>query len=307
MEDLVSVIVPIYNTEQYIEKCVNSIINQTYKNLEIILIDDGSNDNSLEICEKLSNIDNRIVVKHKQNGGVSSARNMGIDISAGKYIMFTDSDDCIEPDMVSILHKNILEHDLSICRYKKIFLDGTSEEAKDYEKDFLINRNEFLQALFYNATHKYDYQGYSVNKLFRKDIINKNNIRFAEDIFYNEDRLFVYEYVNNSDKGIFFSKYNGYNYIERDNSAMKKNEYNEKMYTEFIAFEKMIKLANSNKNVQDIIIAEYVLHALNMYNRYQLKIYKDIANNHVREVLKSRNVTLKMKIIIIIKSHIKIG
>ena len=107
MEKLISVIVPVYNVEEYVEKCVLSIINQTYKNLEIILVDDGSTDNSGKICDEIAIKDNRIKVIHKKNGGLSDARNVGIDIAKGDYLGFVDSDDYIDPDMYSILLNNM--------------------------------------------------------------------------------------------------------------------------------------------------------------------------------------------------------
>ena len=113
---LISVIVPIYNVEKYLDRCVDSIINQTYKNLEIILVDDGSPDNCLAICDSWAEKDRRIKVIHKENGGVSSARNSALDIASGDYIGFVDSDDWIEPDMYEILIKNAKKYDADISR-----------------------------------------------------------------------------------------------------------------------------------------------------------------------------------------------
>lgn len=102
MEPLLSIIVPIYNVEQYLERCIESIINQTYKNLEIILVDDGSKDNSGTIADTYASKDNRIKVIHKENGGLSDARNHGLDQAKGKYIIFIDSDDFIDSSMCEI-------------------------------------------------------------------------------------------------------------------------------------------------------------------------------------------------------------
>lgn len=115
--DLVSVVIPIFNVEKYLEKCVNSLVNQIYKNLEIILVDDGSTDNSGNIANELSKSDNRIKVYHKKNGGLSDARNFGIKQAKGKYIGFIDSDDYIENEMYEFLYNNLIENkaDISIC------------------------------------------------------------------------------------------------------------------------------------------------------------------------------------------------
>ena len=119
MEPLLSIIVPIYNVEQYLERCIESIINQTYKNLEIILVDDGSKDNSGTIADTYASKDNRIKVIHKENGGLSDARNHGLDQSKGKYIMFIDSDDFIDSSMCEILFETAEKYfsDIVSCNY----------------------------------------------------------------------------------------------------------------------------------------------------------------------------------------------
>ena len=109
MNKLISIIIPVYNVEKYLEDCLNSVVNQTYKNLEIILIDDGSTDNSGKICDLYAKKDNRIVVIHKENAGVSSARNVGLKIAKGLYIGFVDPDDYIAEDMYEILYQNIIK------------------------------------------------------------------------------------------------------------------------------------------------------------------------------------------------------
>ena len=111
MDSLISIIVPVYNVELYLNECINSIRNQTYKNLEIILIDDGSTDNSGKICDEYAKIDSRIVVIHKENKGVTSARKVGVEIANGKYIGFVDSDDYIDKEMYKNMLKKILETD----------------------------------------------------------------------------------------------------------------------------------------------------------------------------------------------------
>ena len=115
--DLISIIVPVYNVEKYLVKCLESIINQTYKYLEIILIDDGSTDGSGRICDEYAKKDNRIKVSHKGNGGLSSARNVGLDMSAGQYIAFVDSDDWLELDMYEYLMKNRAIDGITVCGY----------------------------------------------------------------------------------------------------------------------------------------------------------------------------------------------
>lgn len=120
--ELISVIVPVYNVEKYLKKCIESILGQTYQNIEIILVDDGSTDNSGKICDEYKKTDTRIKVVHKENGGLSDARNKGIDVSAGAYIMFVDSDDYISSKMVEILYERIIEDkaDIAICNVSSV-------------------------------------------------------------------------------------------------------------------------------------------------------------------------------------------
>ena len=113
-KEVISIVVPIYKVEKYIKKCIDSIIEQTYKNLEIILVDDGSPDGCAKICDEYAKKDKRIKAIHKENGGLSDARNVGIDISTGKYICFVDSDDYIENNYIELLYKCIVENLVSI-------------------------------------------------------------------------------------------------------------------------------------------------------------------------------------------------
>ena len=123
--ELISIIVPVYNVEKYLEKCVNSIVNQTYKNLEIILVDDGATDSSGKLCDKLAKIDNRIKVYHKENGGLSDARNYGVERATGDYIGFVDSDDYIDSEMYGKLYEAIKKENVDVaeCNLKIIYPD----------------------------------------------------------------------------------------------------------------------------------------------------------------------------------------
>ena len=123
MEELISVIVPIYKVEHYLPKCIDSIIHQTYQNLEIILVDDGSPDNCPEICDEYAKRDKRIKVVHQENGGLSAARNSGVEMANGEFLCFVDSDDYIHPKMYEILYKNLkkFKADISICDYNVVF------------------------------------------------------------------------------------------------------------------------------------------------------------------------------------------
>ncbi len=126
-KDLISIIVPVYNVIKYLRHCIESIVNQTYTNLEIILVDDGSNDESEKVCDEYKNKDSRIIVIHQENRGLSAARNAGLDICKGKYISFVDSDDYIEPDFIECLYSSIIENSVKVSMCNINYVDENSQ------------------------------------------------------------------------------------------------------------------------------------------------------------------------------------
>jgi glycosyltransferase involved in cell wall biosynthesis len=186
----VSVIIPVYNVELYLEQCLSSVINQTYENLEILCVNDGSNDKSGEICERYTQKDARIKVFHKQNGGVSQAKNVGLQNATGKYVSFVDSDDWIEPDMVEILYKAAeeIKAGIVVCNYFKE-TDGQIEPMSNRKKipaGIISGTDMMLFAL--KRDYYMGFCGYIWNKLFLRE--NIVNLWFDEDIDYGEDVLF---------------------------------------------------------------------------------------------------------------------
>lgn len=189
MNDKISIIVPVYNVEDYLEECIESIINQTYKNIEIIIINDGSTDNSGVICDKYSKKDKRIRVFHQENKGVSSARNFGIKNATGKYIMFVDADDYLELNTIEALCKHKLKDSLVIFGYNKIYKNKIIEKK---ENNFNVKTKlEMTRMLFFND----NIGGFIANKIFDKRIIDKNSLLFNEELSYCEDLVFVCEYI----------------------------------------------------------------------------------------------------------------
>lgn len=171
---IISIIVPIYNVEKYLPQCLDSIINQTYKNLEIILIDDGSTDNSGKICDKYKLLDNRIIVIHKSNGGLSDARNTGIKIATGDYISFVDSDDFIDKNMYTILFQKINTTNADIIWYNHYNYQSSNEISKSsifvQEKQYLLPKDNYK--FQYDLLNKYHLIGYCWNKLYKKSIFD---------------------------------------------------------------------------------------------------------------------------------------
>ena len=206
----ISIIVPVYKVEKYLDRCVESIVNQTYKNLEIILVDDGSPDNCPQMCDKWAKKDSRIKVIHKQNGGVSSARNIGLDNATGEYIQFADSDDYLELNACELLINNMKETnaDWVIANFNRI--GSKFHQTEIIEKVMDNNFNTF----------KYMYEkrinGGIWNKLYLKSLIK---FKFNENQKISEDFIFNCEYLQNCRKISFINDYI-YNYISNDDSAI---------------------------------------------------------------------------------------
>ena len=188
---MISVIVPVYNAQKWLEKCIQSIINQTYKDIEILLINDGSKDESSDICRKYESLDSRIRFIDKENEGVSKTRNLGIKEAKGEYIQFVDSDDFIEPDMCEKMLDTIQNSDMAVCGLR-IYKNGNILREphlpqKSYKlKDDISNYFELRRINLGPC-----------NKLYRKD---KITCHFKEDISLGEDTLFVLDYMKNIER-----------------------------------------------------------------------------------------------------------
>lgn len=189
-----SIIVPVYNVEQYLPRCIESILNQSIKEFELILVNDGSTDESGNICDLYADKDDRIVVVHKENGGVSSARNYGLDIAKNEYIVFVDSDDYIYKDYLKKLYNPNV--DMVLCNIKY-----DQNNNKDY---YILNNNicgEFnINGEIIDKIIESRYFCCVYSKMFRRSIIKKYNIKFNEDISLGEDTMFVVDYLINSYK-----------------------------------------------------------------------------------------------------------
>lgn len=219
MDPLISVIVPIYNVEKYLRKCIESIINQSYKNLEIILVDDGSTDSCGSICDEYAKIDKRIKVIHKENGGLSDARNMGIEAAGGDYLMFIDGDDYINEKMAEILYQRIKKDntDLAMCNLFIVDEKGKDIKERNYDmplKDGIITSDEAVLGLLGN---KNGYYVSPCNKLYNRKVFNK--IRFPFGKKY-EDAFIMHMIFINCQKISCVSK-PLYCYVQRIGSAMR--------------------------------------------------------------------------------------
>ena len=225
----ISVIVAVYNIEAYLERSVRSICQQTYQNLEIILVDDGSADNSGELCDRMAEADARIRVIHKKNGGLADARNAGMDAATGDLIAFVDGDDYIDTDMYEKMLGLMLREkaDAAVCRYRRVYTDGTQDDSGDCA--IVWERQEALQ-YYIEERDEYDIQNAAWNKLYRRSVVD--SLRFPVGKWY-EDIMFTTKALSNADRCVYLDSA-CYNYIiDREGSIMNA-QVNSRTFTDHI-------------------------------------------------------------------------
>lgn len=263
--EIISVIVPVYNVKPYLKLCVNSILKQTYKNLDIILVDDGSTDGSGEMCDEYLNIDKRIRVFHKKNGGLSDARNYGIKRAKGELITFVDSDDFIAPQMHDILYNNMKNEsaDISICNSKLIW--STEEAVSDNNNNNyeILSSKEALKIMLTNRK----FQSSAWDKLYKKSLFN--NIEYPIGRIY-EDIATTYKLIHNSNK-IIYSSYIGYYYFQRSGSIIH-SKFNKKQLDMILAYDEMIKYFEDNS-------IDLINEVLAMYVNANVIVFKEMSKD----------------------------
>ncbi len=235
--DLITVIVPIYNNQESIERCLDSIVKQTYNNLEIILINDGSTDDSLNICNKYSKMDDRIIIiNNKINKGVSYSRNLGLKSARGKYVGFVDADDYIEKNMYEIMYYNCKKFDAECCQCGA-YLDNNSYRSSCTENVHMINKENILFNIIYDMFISYVVW----DKLFVRESLK--NILFDEDICKHEDAKFVVTFFENCNNAVFIKDVL-YNY----KSDCNHNLYNNKTLNDNLELIKINQKLECNIN-----------------------------------------------------------
>ena len=216
---MISIIVPVYNVEKYLLNCLKSISLQTFKDFEVIVVNDGSTDKSGSFCNDYVKIDNRFKVYHKQNGGVSSARNFALDKIQGEWVYFCDADDILYRNALETLIKNFDENvDSTMGGYIRINTHENILEENTIYEEINMSVEETLHD-FYKPKYNM-YNGYIWNRLFRRSIIEKNHLRFREDMYIKEDGLFLIQYLCKCNNGTYYSTRPIYKYIEHSSSAM---------------------------------------------------------------------------------------
>ena len=207
--DKISVIVPVWNAEKFLDKCVNSIIQQTYENLEIILVDDGSTDKSYELCLNFAKLDDRIKVFHKENGGQASARNLALEYATGDFIGFVDNDDWIYPEMCEKLHSNLIQYQADVARCDDCF--DEKEPPVNEIRLKLTEKEELFEMLFQDI-----WGGHVTDRLFRREVIGKNKFPYSKTI---EDMRFMRLLLPNINKEISTNEKLYFYTIREDNTS----------------------------------------------------------------------------------------
>ena len=218
----ISVIIPAFNAASYLRQCIESVQKQTYTNVEVIVVNDGSTDGTKTILESIAGADSRVRVFHNENKGVSAARNFGLQRATGEFISFCDADDFMEPTMLEELYSAMKQYDCdwAVCNVKMIFNDGTTKtrlNLRDEVFDIASNRPLFIEGLM-----RFYYDNANWNKLFKASIIQNNRLRFEEDMNIWEDLLFNLQYAQFATKAFLLSK-PLYNYRVLQNSLFNGN------------------------------------------------------------------------------------
>ncbi len=248
----ISVIVPVYNSSMYLNRCLDSLINQTYKNIEVILVNDGSVDNSLKICNEYTKKDSRIICVSQDNKGVSSARNLGLSIMSGELVSFVDSDDYIEKNtyekIIEVFKQNsdcdLINFGYVEERHKKLNIINSSNEEIIYSED----------ALYYLFKQPY-FKGFVFNKIFKANKIKEEALTFNTEISICEDLEFCYKYIKKSKKCVCLDK-SFYHYVYVNTSATKS--FVNKKQLSFIDVYKYILMDDTSKKVLEAANGAYI-------------------------------------------------
>ena len=295
-KEKISIIVPVYNVGKYLKKCLESIINQTYKNIEIILIDDGSTDNSASICDQYKKIDKRIKVIHQENKGLSGARNIGLKNITGDYITFIDSDDYVEIDYIEFLYKLIKEdnYDISACNFNKII--NNKQEKNKLQDKYILNSEQALYEVF-DINNSFTQSAWA--KLYKRDLFNNNY--FPEGKIY-EDIETIGNILLKVNKIIYSTipKYNYYirlgslSYSDYSIKELDRINHSKELIDKSIKkYPKLKKIANEFYISNLIAVCNKQLF-IKMYNTKEIKQTKKVILKNLN-IFISKNFSLTKK------------
>lgn len=286
----ISIITPVYNAERYLSKCIDSIISQSYKDWELLLIDDGSSDHSGEICDRYSELDNRIKTFHKTNSGVSSARQYGTDNAMGEYIIHIDSDDWVETNMLKDLYEKAVADnaDMVLCDY---YIDYANKSIKVKQAPSTLDNKTVLKELFE------DLHGSCCNKLIKSAFYKNDCIRFPENMHLCED-LYVIVSILKHNMKIAYLPTAYYHYMQDNNqNSLTKTvnssyEYDKFLLTEFTG------LLSEWRDIRELCRKKFSFQIIaNAYNRkeFSSKTFKEKCGMFAGSVLTKKNISIYYK------------
>lgn len=298
MKHKFSLIIPAYNVEKYIKKCLDSVLNQTYNNYEIIIINDGSTDNTSKILESYKS-NKKIKLINQENKGLSSARNTGVSNAKGDYILFIDSDDFIEKELLETLNKTIKDEDL--IRFQIRTLDETNKIIKEYKEETFNNLNG-IEA--FNKLSKYNLVELAVCYAYKKETFLKNNYRFEEKTYHEDFGLIPYIII--SSKKVTSINYIGYNYLQRKNSIMNNTDYEKEIKKSNDVLKHYKNLIKWSQNIEgdltiykSFIANSVILKSLNLKEKDYKNYIKKLKEYKVYDNLLTNNKENKIKKILI--------
>ncbi len=293
---LISIIVPVYNTKEYLPKCLDSILSQTYSNIEVIVISDGSTDGSNDVIKEYAKKDKRIVPIFKENSGVAKTRSMGISLAKGDYIGFVDSDDTVEPDMYQILVENMMKYeaDISHCGYRLLRSDcvvnfyGTNDTL-------VLKHDDGVKELLSGKR----IEPGMCNKLYKAELFN--DLDYDREIRINEDFLVNAFLFDKSEKTVFYDV-TKYNYFVRSNSASHAKVNQHKLYDPIKVTEYILELFKNSNSLYDSALERYISCNINAYkftytNQFDgIKEYKKYIKNNIKNQRNSfKNISKKSR------------
>lgn len=296
----ISVIIPVYNVQAYISKCILSIINQDYDNLDIILINDGSQDESGDICDSFAQLDSRINVIHKKNGGLSDARNVGLDASVGEYITFVDSDDFVEPIYISTLLSIVTKYKtkIGVTLFEYFKSDDTTTTKSIETSQIHFSKIDALKTMMYQD--KFDNN--ATAKLFHRSLFE--NINFPKDLLF-EDLLTTYKLILLCDNGVAFSDHCTYKYLLREDSIegspfnQKKKDSLDYILQDLERLKSSFPIIEKSINCRMLSLCFHLFFETKKNSLYEKQIF-NLAKKYRLQVLKDTNGRRKTRIAIIL-------
>ncbi|NHC43501.1 glycosyltransferase [Bacillus sp. MM2020_1] len=301
MKTAISIIVPVYNTEPFLKKCLDSILSQTFKDFELIIINDGSTDKSGSICDEFALKDKRVKVIHKENGGLSSARNTGIRIAEGEFLGFVDSDDYLEKEMYKVLYTlcKKTNSDIAICKFSRE-VKGKLQKEPNNELILEMNHDDALRNLFKGVLYRFSV----CNKLFKKACFD--DIIFPEGRVH-EDLSTTYKLFAKSNKAVYTS-YPGYVYVKREESILT-SKFNKKRLDAFLGWEEILSFMSDNyPNLTNEFLCcfafgsidniHYILNQVENRGDKEnyLKVIQSLVRKHFSKLLLNNSLSFKYKL-----------